>query len=149
MLGLIFLEDVVLDRAAKLVGAHSLPLGRRHIKAEQDDGRPVDRHGNRDLVQRDTLEQSLHVGRRRDRHTAHTHLTERSLMIAVVPHERWEVECDREARLAVGEQILVALVRLFRGGEAGELPHGPQAGPVHRGIRTTCERKAPGDAQRS
>src|SRR5581483_5229219 len=51
-------------------------------------------------------------------------------VVRVVAHERRHVEGDGEARLAALEEELVALVRVLRGAEARELPHGPEAAAV-------------------
>src|SRR5207302_10727815 len=44
------------------------------------------------------------------------------------------VERHREAGLSLGEQELVAAVRLLRRAVAGELPDGPRLAAIHRGI---------------
>ena len=69
-------------------------------------------------------------------------------MIAVVPHERRKVEGHREPRRAVIEQVFVPPVRLLSGGEPGELPHRPEAGPIHRRVWTPGEGIPSGNAQR-
>ena len=143
MLGLVFLQDVVLDGTPELGGIDPLPLGGRDIETKQDDGRSVDRHGHGDLIQRDPVEQRSHVVQRRDGDAAHSDLTQASRVVRVVAHERREIECNRKTRLAVLEQVLVALVRLFGRGEARELTHRPQTGPIHRGVGSTRERELP------
>src|SRR5262249_925314 len=44
------------------------------------------------------------------------------------------------------DQVLEALVGVFRGAEAGDLAHGPQPSAVHRGIRAARERVLPGQS---
>ena len=61
VLRLVLLEDVVLDGSSELIRRDALPLGRRHVEAVEDDGRPVDGHGDRDLVEGNALEERLHV----------------------------------------------------------------------------------------
>jgi len=136
----VFLEDVVLHRAAERMTRNALPLGRRHVEAEQQRRRPVDRHGRGDLVERDAAEQVFHVGERRDRDAALPHLTFGARMIGVVAHQRREVEGDRQAGLAVLEQELVPLIGVFRRPEAGELPHRPQPPAIHGGVNPAGER---------
>ncbi len=148
VLCLVLLQDVVLDRPSENLGRDPLLLRRGHVEAEQDDRRPVDRHRDRHLVQRDAVEEPLHVGQRRDGHPTHAHLTERSGMVGVVAHQRREVERDREAGLALRQQILVALVGLGCGGEPGELAHGPEPRPIHGGVRTARERVLARQAER-
>src|SRR5438093_13686181 len=60
-------------------------------------------------------------------------------MIGVVPHERGEIEGDRETTSAMLEQILVALVGLFRRSEAGELTHGEKLATISAGVNAARE----------
>jgi hypothetical protein len=147
VLRLILLEDVVLDGAAQPVRRDALLLRRNDVEAEQDDGRAIDGHGNGDVAERDAVEERLHVGQRADRHAALADLAQRTRVVRVVAHERREIEGDAEPRLAVGEEILVATVRFLGRAEAGELPHGPQPGPVHGRIRPARERVLAGQAE--
>ena len=112
----------------------ALPLGRRDVEAEQHRGRAVDRHRGGDLVERDPVEQRLHVGQAGDGDAALAHLALGAGMVGVVAHQGGKVEGDREAGLAPLQQELVALVGVLGGAEAGELPHGPEPAPVHRGV---------------
>jgi hypothetical protein len=64
VLRLVLLQDVVLDGAPQLVRRHALLLRRHDVEAEQDDGRPIDGHGDGDVAQRDAVEQRFHVGQR-------------------------------------------------------------------------------------
>jgi hypothetical protein len=143
----VFLEDVVLYRAAELVTGNALPLRRRHVEAEQQRRWSIDRHGRRDLVERDAAEQVFHVGERRDRDAALPHLAFGAGMIGVVAHQRREVERDRQPGLAVLEQELVPLIGVFRRPEAGELAHSPQPAAVHRRVNAAGERVLPGPAE--
>ena len=60
--------------------------------------------------------------------------------VGVVAHLRRQVEGDREAGLALLEQVVVALVRLRGRAEAGVLPHRPEAPAVHRRMDAARER---------
>src|SRR2546425_8182194 len=65
-------------------------------------------------------------------------------MVGVVAHERGKVERHGEARLAVVEQELVALVRVLGRAEPRELPHRPQPAAVPRGMDPAGEGKLSG-----
>ena len=74
MLCLVLLQDVVLDGAPEHIGRDPLFLRGGDVETEEDDRGPVDRHGHRHAIQRDPLEEPLHVGERRDRDATDTHL---------------------------------------------------------------------------
>ena len=77
-------------------------------------------------------EQGLHVIERVDRDALAADLAQRAGVVGVVAHQRGHVERRREARLAVLEQIVEALVGLLARAEPGELAHRPQPAAVHR-----------------
>ena len=60
--------------------------------------------------------------------------------VRVVAHLGRQVEGDREAGLALLEQVAEALVGLLGGGEAGVLAHRPEAAAVHRRLDAAGER---------
>jgi hypothetical protein len=140
----VLLEDVRLDRSPELRARDSLLLGDADVEREQHRGRAVDRHRGRDLAEWDALEERLGVGERIDRDAFSPDLAERALVIRVVAHQRRHVEGRREAGLAVLEQVAEALVRLFGGAEAGELPHRPEPASVHRRVDAAGEREDAG-----
>ena len=76
MLGLVLLQNVVLDRPSEHAHVDALLFGGGDVEAVEDDRRPVDRHRDGDLIERDPLEETLHVGERGDRHTADADLAE-------------------------------------------------------------------------
>jgi hypothetical protein len=55
-------------------------------------------------------------------------------MIGIVAHERWQIEGHGESAATLGQQVLIALIGLFRGCKAGELPHGPEPAAVAAGM---------------
>ena len=136
----VLLEDVGLDRAGELVRADPLAFADHHVEGEQHRGRGVDRHRGADLVERDALEEPLHVVERVDGDALAADLAERARVVGVVAHQRRHVEGGREAGLAVLEQVVEALVGLLDRAEAGELAHRPVAAPVHRLVRPAGER---------
>ncbi len=137
----VLLQDVRLDRAAERFPRHALLLGDTDVEREQHRGRRVDRHRGRHLTERDALEQQTHVLDRVDGDALPPHLTERAGVVGVEPHQRRHVEGRREARLAVVEQEAEPLVGLACRAEARELPHRPEATPVHRRVDPARVRK--------
>ena len=86
----VLLQDVVLHRALQLLDRHALTLGRRDVEAEQHRGGAIDRHRGGDAVERNPVEERLHVGEARDGDAALADLALRPRMVGVVAHERRE-----------------------------------------------------------
>src|SRR5258708_24498279 len=143
----VLLQNVVLNRALQLVARYALLFGGGDVEGPEDDRGPVDRHRRRDLVERNAREQVFHVLEARDRDTALPPFAVGSGVIRVVAHQRRKVERDGEARCSVREEELVALVRLARGPEAGELAHRPQLSAVAGRVNAAGEGELAGDAE--
>ena len=122
-------------------------LGDGDVHAEQDGGGGVDGHGGGDLVQRDAVEEDLHVGQRVD---GDADLADFALAhggVRVVAHLGRQVKGHREAGLAGGEQVFVALVGFLGGAETGVLAHGPEAAAVHGRLHAAGVRILAGETQ--
>jgi hypothetical protein len=136
----VFLQDVGLDGARQLVQVVAALPGQRHVHGQQDPGRWVDGQRNADLLEVDAFEQRFHVGQRVDGHAFAADLALAHRVIAVVAHQGGHVEVGRQARLALADQVLEALVGVLTGAEAGDLAHRPVAAAVHGGIGPARER---------
>ena len=108
------------------VAVDAVLLGDRHVEREQPGGGGVDRHRRVHLVERDAVEQRVHVALVGDRDADLADLAARQLVVGVVAGLGGEVERDREAGLALGEVLAVELVRLLRGGVARVGAHDPR-----------------------
>ena len=84
-----------------------------------------------DPVEGDFLKDGLHVRQGIDGYANLSHFTRAQGMIGIVTDLGRKVEGHAEARLAVIQEISVALVGLLRSGKAGVLSHGPESAPVH------------------
>ena len=144
--GHVLLEQVVLDRAVQLRRGDALLAGRRDVHGQDRSGRGVDGHGGGDLVQRDLVEERLHVLQAADGHADLAHLALGQGMVAVVADLRGQVEGHREAGLALLQQVAVAAVGLLGAGEAGVLAHGPEAAAVHGRLDAAGEGVLAGEA---
>ncbi len=103
----------------------------RQIHGPDDRRGRVDGHRNGDVAERDAAEQDLHVFERADGDAALAHFAFGSRVIGIVTHERWQIESDREAGLALAQQIKIAAVGFLGRGEARELAHGPELAAIH------------------
>jgi len=123
----------------ELFAANPLLLGGELVEQQQPRCRRINGHRRRHLVQRDVLEQQLHVRQRVDGDTDLADLPLGHRVVGVVTHLGDQVESHREPGLAGLQQLPVALVGLGGGGEAGVLAHGPMAAAVHVGVDAAGE----------
>ena len=110
------------------------------VHGQQDRGGGVDRERGRDAVERDPVEDALHVGERVDRDADLADLARRERVVGVEAHLRRQVERDREAGLALVEQVAEALVGVLRASPAGVEPHRPEPAAVHARVDAAGER---------
>src|SRR6266849_6083630 len=138
------LQEVVLHRAADPL-VRNAPLARRQlVHGEEDGGGGVDGHRGRDPLQRDALEQLLHVGERPDRNAHLADLAFRLRIVGVEAELGGEVEGQREPRLALLEQVAEALVRLAGRAEPRVLAHRPKLAQVHAAVDAARVGELPG-----
>lgn len=68
-------------------------------------------------------------------------------MVGIEANLRGKIEGHRQARGAVGEQVLIALIGLFSVTHPGVLPHRPESSAVHRGLDASGVWKLAGIAE--
>ena len=135
----VFLEDVVLDRAGELVERGALFEGGDDVEGEDGKHRAVHGHGDRDLVERDAVEEDLHVEDRVDGDTGLADIADDAFVVRVIAAVGGEVEGDGEALLSGGEVAAVEGVGFLGGGESGVLADGPRLEAIHRGVGAAQE----------
>ena len=134
----VLLEDVVLGRALELVLGDALILGGDDVERQQPGGGGVDRHRGVHLVERDAVEQRLHVALVGDRDADLADLASRELVVGVISGLGGQIERDRQAGLALLEVLAVELV-----GAAGVRMPGVRAHhPGRSGSGRRCEGSA-------
>ena len=122
----------------------ALLLGGDDVTREHRQHRAVHRHRHRHLVERDAVEEDLHVLDGVDRDAGLADVADDARMVAVVAAVRREVERDRQAHLPGREVLAVERVRLLGGREARVLADRPRPVRVHRRPRPADERLEPG-----
>ncbi len=140
----VLLQNVVLERPGQLRPGDAPAFGCGDEERPDDRGRAVDGHRCRDAVERQSVEQELHVGDGVDRHAAGAEFPHRPRLVVVVPHQSGHVEGDGEAVVPGGKQVLVPLVRLLHRPEAAEHADGPRLPTVARAMNAAGERVCPG-----
>jgi hypothetical protein len=101
-------------------------------------------HRHRHLLERDAVEEDLHVLDRVDGHAGLADVADDAGVVGVVAAVGGEVEGHRQALLAGGEVAPVEGVGLLGGGEAGVLADGPRPVGVHGGAHAAHEGAKPG-----
>jgi hypothetical protein len=96
-------------------------------------------HGDANFVQRNLVEQHLHVLDRIDRHAGLAHVAGHAGMVAVIAPVRGQVKGDRHALAAGGQRLAVESVGFFCCRKACVLADRPGAHSVHRGLRAAQE----------
>ncbi len=139
MLGDELLETVVLDGATDLGAIDAALVREGDVEGEEHRRGPVDGHGGGDPIEGDPVEEDLHVLEGVDGDAAHPHLAEAPGRIAVVAHERREIEGGGQARLPLLQEVAESLVGLRRRTEAREHAHRPEAPAVHRRLNAAGE----------
>ena len=134
----------------ELVLRHALLLGRHDVARQHRQHGAVHGHRHAHLVERDAVEQDLHVLDGIDRHARLADVAHDARMIAIVAAMGGEIERHRQAHLARREIGAIELVALLGGREAGILAHRPGPAGIHRGLGPARERReARQRAQRS
>ena len=119
---------------------HALLLGGDDVAGEHRQHRAVHRHRHRHLVERDAVEQDLHVFDRIDRHARLADVADHARMVGIVAAMGGEIEGHRHALTAAVEVAPIERVRFLGGGETGVLADRPRPLRVHRRLRAANER---------
>ncbi len=137
----VFFEDIGLHRAAEFRAWDALLLRRSDVLRKRNRRGAVDRHRRRDVAHVDAFKQLLHIGERVDGDATLADLATRLRRIGVVTHEGRHIEGNREAVLALLEEKVITLVRLFGVAEAGKLTHRPKAITITTRVNAARVRK--------
>ena len=129
----VLLDDVVLGRALQLRALDPVLLGDGDVEAEQPGGGRVDRHRGVHLVERDPVEQLVHVALVGDRDADLADLAAGEDVVGVVAGLGGQVEGDREAGLALGQVAAVELVGAAGVGVARRRCASPRDGRAREG----------------
>jgi hypothetical protein len=133
-----------LDGAAHFIERHALFFRDGEVKTQESRCGRVDRHRRRYLVERDSVEQRVHVVDGVDRHSDLSDLPGRKLVIRIQTDLRRQIERDAQSCRSLREKIFVTGIRFLRGREPGILPHRPEPAAVHVRFDTARVRELTG-----
>ena len=120
-----------MDGTRQLVERSALLLSGDDVERQNRKHSTVHRHGDGHLVQRNLVEQNLHVENGVDSHTGFTDITDHTRVIGVVTAVRGQVESHRQTFLTGSQVAAIEGVGLLSSGETGILTDGPRAENVH------------------
>ena len=112
----------------------ALLFRRHHVAREHGQHGAVHGHRHRHLVERDLVEQDLHVLDRVDCHARLAHIARHAGVIAVVAPVGGQVKRHAHALPACGQRLAVEGVGLFSGRKACVLANGPRPHRIHGGL---------------
>ena len=133
-------KNVVLDRAGQFVLRNTLFFGGHNVARQNRQHGAVHGHRDRNLVERDLVEEDLHVFDGVNRYARLADVTYHTGVVRIVTAVGGQIESNRHP-LAAGSQCLaVESVRRFSGREAGVLTDRPRLNGVHGGLWAAQER---------
>ena len=140
-----FFQDIVLNGSGQLL--QGSPLFQSGNNIESQDRKHGTVHGHRygHLIQRDLIEQDLHVQDRVDSHTGFTDIPDHTRVVGVVSTVSSQVECHRQTFLSGSQIAAIESIRFFSGRESGILTDRPGTQRVHGRIRSTEIRRNSGN----
>src|SRR5690554_4926292 len=133
------LQNVVLNGSGHIFQLTTLLQSGHNVKSHYGQHSAVHGHGYRHFVERNAVEEHLHIEDGVDGHTGLTHITHYPLVVGVVAPVCSQVKCHRKAFLTRCQVAPVKGVRLFSSRKAGILTDGPGTHGVHARIGTTQE----------
>ena len=135
------LQDVVLDGAIQLGLRNAGFLGGDDEEGEAGDDGAVHRHRNRHLIERDAVEQDLHVLHAVDGDAGLTNIARHARVIRIIAAMRRQIEGDRKPLLS-GRQVAAIEGAGFLGRrETSVLPDGPRPAGIHGGAHAARVRR--------
>src|ERR1035438_6891451 len=104
-----------------MLWCYSLLFGGDNIERHNRQHGAIHRHGHRHLIERNLIEQELHVENGIDSHAGVANISGDALVVGVVSAMRGEVECNREPSLPGGQVAAIEGIGFFSGGKASIL----------------------------
>jgi len=127
----VFLQNVVLDGAPEARRRCTLLFSCDDVHGQKYHGRGVDGHGGADFIERNAVEQHLHVFNTADRHANFSDFPERELIVGVHAKLGWQIKGHGKSHLTTLKEEFEPFVGLLCAGKTGILAHGPIPTAVH------------------
>ena len=139
-----FFQNIVLNRSGHLLEFRALFQPGIDIKSKDRQHGSVHRHGYRHFVQRDTVEQNLHIFERTNRYTGLTYIAYHTFVIGIISSVCREVECHSQSLLSRSQVSTIESIGLLCGRETCILTDCPRTNGIHTAVRATKKRRKSG-----
>ena len=130
-------QYIVLDRTGHFLQLSTLLQTCVDIECQYRKHTTIHGHGNRHLVQRNTIEQHFHVLQGTDRYTRFTYITNHTFVVGIVTTVSRKVERNGQTFLTGSQVTAIESVRLLSGRETCVLTDCPRTHSVHTAVRAT------------
>ncbi len=121
-------------------GGYALLFGRNNIERHDGQHRAVHRHRHRHAIERNLIEQHLHIEDGIDGYARLADIAFHALVIGVVAAMRGEIECHRKPLLPGGQVAPIKSIGLFGSGKSRVLPDRPRLHHVHACCRDRADK---------
>ena len=135
------LQNIVLNSTTEKLLLHTLFLSSNNVETHYRKHSSVHGHGDRHLVQRNTVEQDLHILNGIDSDSSHTDISSHTRMIRIISTVSSKIEGNRQTLLTGSKILTVEGIGSLSSRETSILTNGPGLLRVHGSIRTTSERE--------
>ena len=137
-------QNVILNGPRKGRARHALLFAGHDEIGEDRDHRAIHRHRHADLVQRNPVEQDLHILNAINRHARLANIAHHARVVRVIAPVRCQIEGHRNALLPRRQRLAVKRVGFLRRREAGILPDRPRTARIHRRLHAARKGCQPG-----
>ena len=124
-------ENIVLDGSGQLVLGDTLLFSRHDITGQYRQYSAVHSHGNRDFIQRNTVEQDFHILHRVDCHARFTHIAGNPWMIGVVAAVCRQVKGNGNTLPACIQRFAIKSIGFLGSRKSSVLPDRPGTSGIH------------------
>ncbi len=137
-------QNIILNGSGQLIQRSSLFQTGNNVECQNGQHSTIHSHGYGHFVQRNLIEQNLHIQNRIHSYTGFTYVTDYTRVVGVVTAVRCQVERYRQSFLSGSQVTAIESVGLFCRRESGVLANRPGTQRIHSRIRSAQIRRNTG-----
>ncbi len=127
-----FFQDIILDGTCHFFQFGTLLQTSIDVECQNRQYSTVHGHGHRHLIQRNAIEEHLHILYRTDGYTCFSHIAHYPFMVGIIAAVCCQVECNRQALLSGSQVTAIKSIGFLSGRKACVLPDSPRTHGIHR-----------------